>query len=79
MKIFERLSVTYKHFLLWLIRSCCVKCDILFYLWVNVVCLSLLVDYSSGVPPKRKKGIQKKETAQPAGTVHEMQQENSLL
>ena len=50
-----------------------------FYLWVNIFCLPLLVDRSSRVPPKRKKGTEENETAQPSGTVHEMQQEISGL
>ena len=37
---------------------------------------SLFVGPSSGVdPPKRKKGTKENETAQPAGTVYEMEQE----
>ena len=52
---------------------------IFFCLWVNVFCLTLLVGHSSPVPPKRKKGIKRNETAQPAGTVHEMQEEISGL
>ena len=39
------------------------------YLWVNIFCLLLLVGRSSRVPPKRKKGTEENETAQPAGTV----------
>ena len=45
----------------------------------NVFCLPLMVGHSSGVSPKRKKGTKKNETAQPAGTVHEKQQEISGL
>ena len=46
-----------------------------FYLWINVFCLSLVVGHSSPVPSKGKKGIKKNETAQLAGTGHEMHQE----
>ena len=69
----------YKEILLCLIQSCCVPCNILFYLWVNIFCLPLLVGHSSRVPPKRKKRIKKNETTQPAGTVHEMEQEISVF
>ena len=44
---------------------------------VNAFCLPLLVGHSSGVPPKRKKEIEKNDTTQPAGTVREMPQEIS--
>ena len=62
-----------------LIQSCCVQSKILFYLWINVFRFPLLVGDSSRVAPKRKKGTKKNETAQPAGTVHKMQQEISVL
>ena len=45
-----------------------------FYLGVNTFCLKLSADLSSCVPPKRKREIEKNETEQPAGRVHEMQQ-----
>ena len=60
-------------------QSCCVRCNFLFCLWVNVFCLPLLVGHSCGVRSKRKKGTKKNETVQSAGTVHEMQQEFSGL
>ena len=46
-----------------------------FFLWDNTFCLTLSVDFSPRVPPETKRGrIEKNESEQPAGTVHEMQQ-----
>ena len=46
-----------------------------FFLYDNLFCLALPVDYSPRVPPETKRGrIEKNESEQPAGTVHEMQQ-----
>ena len=41
-------------------------------LWFNIFYLTLSVGLSPRVPPKAKGGIEKNETSQPAGTVHEM-------
>ena len=45
-----------------------------FFLWDNTFCF-LSVDRSPRVPPKTKRGvIEKIESEQPGGTVHEIQQ-----
>ena len=55
------------------VDTCCVQCNILFYVWVNVFFfLPLLVGHSARVPSKRKKGIEENETAHPTGTVHDL-------
>ena len=46
-----------------------------FFLKDNTFCFALSVDLSPPVPPKMKRGvIEKNDSEQPAGTVHEMQQ-----
>ena len=54
------------------VDTCCLQCNIPFYVWVNVFFLPLLVGHSARVPSKRKKGIEENETAHPTGTVHEL-------
>ena len=44
----------------------------IFYLSVNVFCLTLSVGLSPRVPRQTERGIEKNETSQPAGTVHEI-------
>ena len=41
-------------------------------LWFNIFYLTLSVGLSPRVQPKGKRGFEKNETSQPAGTVHEM-------
>ena len=47
---------------------------VIVFLKDNAFCLTLFLDCSPRVPPETKRGrIEKNESKQPAGTVHEMQ------
>ena len=50
-----------------------------FFLQDNTDCFALSLERSPRVPPKMKRTkIEKKESEQPTGTAHEMQQRNYL-
>ena len=80
-KFINRLSVTKKRFL-YLgtgVLSCYVLCNILFFLQHNTVSFALSLERSPRVPPKMKRvKIEEKESEQPTGTIHEMQQRSYL-
>ena len=46
---------------------------------ISCSCSTLLLGLSPHVPRKTKRGIEKNESEQPAGTVHEVLQENQLV